>query len=172
MLEMASLGAKVLQLRSVEFAGKYRVPLRVLSSFEEGPGTLISYEENGMEQPLISGIAFNRDEAKLTVRGVPDRPGIAHQILGEIATHNINVDMIVQNVGADGTADFTFTVHRADYRALSAGQTRVRASTDDKIVKLVVGAACVRTLGIATMFKALADEGINIQISPPKSRFR
>ncbi|HET9123221.1 MAG TPA: aspartate kinase, partial [Acidiferrobacteraceae bacterium] len=103
MLELASLGAKVLQIRSVEFAGKYRVPLRVLSSFEEGGGTLITYEEAGMEQALISGIAFNRDEAKLTIRGVPDEPGVAYRILGAIADQNINVDMIIQNVGADQT---------------------------------------------------------------------
>src|SRR5213078_4896520 len=115
MLEMASLGAKVLQIRSVEFAGKYKVPLRVLSSFEDGPGTLITYEEDEMEAPLISGIAFNRDEAKLVLRGVPDRPGIAAQILGDVGKADINVDMIVQNVGADGTTDFTFTVHRGDY---------------------------------------------------------
>src|SRR5258705_4760122 len=115
MLEMASLGSKVLQIRSVEFAGKYRVPLRVLSSFEDGPGTLITYEDSNMEAPLISGIAFNRDEAKLTIRGVPDRPGIAARILGDVGKANINVDMIVQNVGADGSTDFTFTVHRGDY---------------------------------------------------------
>ena len=116
MLEMASLGSKVLQIRSVEFAGKYKVPLRVLSSFEEGPGTLITYEENDMEAPLISGIAFSRDEAKITVRGVPDKPGIAHRLLGDIAAASINVDMIVQNVGADGTTDFTFTVARLQRR--------------------------------------------------------
>jgi aspartate kinase len=173
MLELASLGAKVLQIRSVEFAGKYRVPLRVLSSFEEGPGTLITYEENEMEAPLISGIAFNRDEAKLTIRGVPDRPGIAYHILGDIAKANINVDMIVQNVGADGTTDFTFTVHRADYqRAMEilkqmAKELRAREVTgDDKIVKIsVVGVGMRSHSGIASrMFKALADEGINIQM--------
>jgi aspartate kinase len=173
MLEMASLGAKVLQIRSVEFAGKYKVPLRVLSSFEEGPGTLIAYEESGMEQPLISGIAFNRDEAKLTIRGVPDQPGVAYRILGEIAKKNINVDMIIQNIGADGTTDFTFTVHRADYpeahKALKAlsGQLSAREVTgDDKIVKIsVVGVGMRSHAGIAsTMFKTLADEGINIQM--------
>ena len=173
MLEMASLGAKVLQIRSVEFAGKYKVPLRVLSSFEEGPGTLIAYEEGGMEQPLISGIAFNRDEAKLTIRGVPDQPGVAYRILGEIAKKNINVDMIIQNIGADGTTDFTFTVHRADYpealKALKAvsGQLSAREVTgDDKIVKIsVVGVGMRSHAGIAsTMFKTLADEGINIQM--------
>lgn len=173
MLEMASLGAKVLQIRSVEFAGKYRVPLRVLSSFEDGPGTLITYEEAGMEQALISGIAFNRDEAKLTVRGVPDQPGVAYRILGDIAQANIDVDMIVQNVGADGTTDFTFTVNRSDYRkALDslkkiAKQMSAREVTgDDKIVKIsVVGVGMRSHAGIAsTMFKALADEGINIQM--------
>ncbi len=173
MLEMASLGAKVLQLRSVEFAGKYRVPLRVLSSFEDGPGTLITYEDNGMEQPLISGIAFNRDEAKLTIKGVPDQPGVAYRILGEIANANVNVDMIIQNVGADGTTDFTFTVHRSDYSpALGilqkvAGQLAAREVTGDaKIVKIsVVGVGMRSHAGIAsTMFKTLADEGINIQM--------
>lgn len=173
MLEMASLGAKVLQIRSVEFAGKYRVPLRVLSSFEEGPGTLITYEENEMEAPLISGIAFSRDEAKVTVRGVPDKPGIAARILGDIGSANINVDMIVQNVGADGTTDFTFTVHRSDYRQAleilkkTAGQLAAREVTgDDRIAKIsVVGVGMRSHAGIAsTMFKALADESINIQM--------
>ena len=173
MLEMASLGAKVLQLRSVEFAGKYRVPLRVLSSFVDGPGTLITYEDNGMEQPLISGIAFNRDEAKLTIKGVPDQPGVAYRILGEVANANVNVDMIIQNVGADGTTDFTFTVHRSDYQpALDilqkvAGQLAAREVTGDaKIVKIsVVGVGMRSHAGIAsTMFKTLADEGINIQM--------
>ncbi|MHB8454768.1 MAG: aspartate kinase [Acidiferrobacterales bacterium] len=173
MLEMASLGAKVLQIRSVEFAGKYRVPLRVLSSFEQGPGTLITYEENEMEAPLISGIAFSRDEAKITIRGVPDKPGIAARILGDIGDANINVDMIVQNVGADGTTDFTFTVHRGEYRlALEilkkvAGQLAAREVTgDDKIAKIsIVGVGMRSHAGIAsTMFKALADEGINIQM--------
>ena len=173
MLEMASLGSKVLQIRSVEFAGKYKVPLRVLSSFEEGPGTLITYEENEMEAPLISGIAFNRDEAKLTVRGVPDKPGIAARILGDVGKANINVDMIVQNVGADGTTDFTFTVHRVDYKKAmeslkdTARQLAAREVTgDDKIVKIsVVGVGMRSHAGIAgQMFKALADEGINIQM--------
>ena len=173
MLEMASLGSKVLQIRSVEFAGKYKVPLRVLSSFEEGPGTLITYEENEMEAPLISGIAFNRDEAKLTVRGVPDKPGIAARILGDVGKANINVDMIVQNVGADGTTDFTFTVHRADYKKAmeslkdTARQLAAREVTgDDKIVKIsVVGVGMRSHAGIAgQMFRALADEGINIQM--------
>jgi aspartate kinase len=173
MLEMASLGSKVLQIRSVEFAGKYKVPLRVLSSFAEGPGTLITYEENEMEAPLISGIAFNRDEAKLTVRGVPDKPGIAYRILGDIAAANVNVDMIVQNVGADGSTDFTFTVHRADYKKAletlrrTAGQLAAREVTgDDKIAKIsVVGVGMRSHAGIASqMFKTLADEGINIQM--------
>ena len=173
MLEMASLGSKVLQIRSVEFAGKYKVPLRVRSSFEEGPGTLITYEENEMEAPLISGIAFNRDEAKLTIRGVPDRPGIAGQILGDVGKANVNVDMIVQNVGADGTTDFTFTVHRADYKKaleiLKAVATQLKAKEvtgDDKIVKIsVVGVGMRSHAGIASqMFKVLADEGINIQM--------
>ncbi|MCR4331624.1 MAG: aspartate kinase [Sulfuricaulis sp.] len=173
MLEMASLGSKVLQIRSVEFAGKYRVPLRVLSSFEEGPGTLITYEENEMEAPLISGIAFNRDEAKLTIRGVPDKPGIAAHILGEIGKVNINVDMIVQNVGADGTTDFTFTVHRGDYKKSMEVLKRVsqelkarEVTGDDKIVKIsVVGVGMRSHAGIAgQMFKTLADEGINIQM--------
>jgi aspartate kinase len=173
MLEMASLGSKVLQIRSVEFAGKYKVPLRVLSSFEEGPGTLITYEENEMEAPLISGIAFNRDEAKITIRGVPDKPGIAAQILGDISKANINVDMIVQNVGADGSTDFTFTVHRADYQKAMDVLKRVaqllkarEVSGDDKIVKIsVVGVGMRSHAGIASqMFKTLADEGINIQM--------
>jgi len=173
MLEMASLGSKVLQIRSVEFAGKYKVPLRVLSSFAEGPGTLITYEESAMEAPLISGIAFNRDEAKLTVRGVPDKPGIAAQILGEVGKANINVDMIVQNVGADGTTDFTFTVHRGEYqKALGVLKQVAQALKarevvgDDKIVKIsVVGVGMRSHAGIAgQMFKALADEGINIQM--------
>jgi len=173
MLEMASLGSKVLQIRSVEFAGKYKVPLRVLSSFEEGPGTLITYEENDMEAPLISGIAFSRDEAKITVRGVPDKPGIAHRLLGDIAAANINVDMIVQNVGADGTTDFTFTVPRGDYKKAmetvkkTAGQLAAREVTgDDKIVKIsVVGVGMRSHAGIASqMFQTLANEGINIQM--------
>jgi len=173
MLEMASLGAKVLQIRSVEFAGKYQVPLRVLSSFEDGPGTLITYEEPDMEQALISGIAFNRDEAKLTIRGVPDQPGVAYQILGSIADANLNVDMIVQNVAGDDTTDFTFTVHRDEYqKALEllkkvAKTLKAREVTgDDKIVKIsIVGVGMRSHAGIArTMFKVLADEGINIQM--------
>lgn len=173
MLELASLGAKVLQIRSVEFAGKYRVPLRVLSSFEEGPGTLITYEESGMEQVLISGIAFNRDEAKLTVKGVPDQPGVAYTILGAMAGEHINVDMIIQNTGADGTTDLTFTVHRTDYRKAVAALERIaktlkarEVSGDDRIAKIsVVGVGMRSHTGVASaMFKALADEGINIQM--------
>jgi aspartate kinase len=175
MLEMASLGSKVLQIRSVEFAGKYRVKLRVLSSFEEeGEGTLITYEEEGnMEQPIISGIAFNRDEAKLTVVGVPDRPGIAAYILGPIADSNIDVDMIVQNVGSNNTTDFTFTVHRGEYgKAMAILQNNVaeigaqRVTGDDRITKVSIVGVGMRThAGIASkMFRTLADEGINIQM--------
>jgi len=173
MLEMASLGSKVLQIRSVEFAGKYNVPLRVLSSFKEGEGTLITFEEEQMEQALISGIAFNRDEAKLTVLGVPDQPGVAFSILGPIADANIEVDMIVQNVGQDGTTDFTFTVHRNDYeRALEILNAHARTlgarevSGDKRIVKIsLVGVGMRSHAGIAsTMFQALAKEGINIRM--------
>ncbi len=173
MLEMASLGSKVLQIRSVEFANKYKVPLRVLSSFNPGDGTLIIDEDEEMEQAQISGIAHNRDEAKLTVVGVPDTPGIAYKILGPIAEANIEVDMIVQNVGADGTTDFTFTVHRNDYeRAMeilknTAKETNARdVNGDNKIAKLsIVGVGMRSHAGIASnMFKALADEGINIQM--------
>lgn len=173
MLEMASLGSKVLQIRSVEFAGKYNVPLRVLSSFTEGGGTLISYEDDTMEKPLISGIAFNRDEAKLTVLGVPDRPGIASKILGPIAEANIEVDMIVQNVAEDGTTNFTFTVNRAEYgRAREVLKETAKAMGarevlgDDTIVKVsIVGVGMRSHAGIAaTMFDALAVDGINIQM--------
>lgn len=174
MLEMASLGSKVLQIRSVEFAGKYRVPLRVLSSFEEGEGTLISFEDNDVEDAKISGIAFSRDEAKLTVLGVPDQPGVAHRILGPIAEANIEVDMIVQNVGADGvTTDFTFTVHRNDYaQALeilqrTAQDLSARQVTGDaSIVKIsLVGVGMRSHAGIASqMFASLAKEGINIRM--------
>ncbi|MEW6446168.1 MAG: aspartate kinase [Pseudomonadota bacterium] len=178
MLEMASLGSKVLQIRSVEFAGKYNVPLRVLSSFDEGPfeehpGTLITYEENGMEEALISGIAFNRDEAQLTVKGVPDAPGVAYRILGPVADANVEVDMIVQNVGADGTTDVTFTVHRNDYdKAMGilrqvADEVGAReVSGNARIVKVsVVGVGMRSHAGIAsTMFGALAREGINIHM--------
>jgi aspartate kinase len=173
MLELASLGAKVLQIRSVEFAGKYKVPLRVLSSFEEGMGTLITYEENEMEAPLISGIAFNRDEAKLTVRGVPDRPGIAAQILGEVGKANVNVDMIVQNASMEGNTDFTFTVHRGEYKrameVLKKVAQELKAKEvvgDDKIVKIsIVGVGMRSHAGVAAqMFQTLANEGINIQM--------
>ena len=173
MLEMASLGAKVLQIRSVEFASKYQVSLRVLSSFEDGPGTLITTEENIMEAALISGVTLNRDEAKLTILGVPDRPGIASAILGPIAAANIEVDMIVQNTGADGSADFTFTVHRNDYdKAYSILQQSAQSlqartvSGDRKIVKIsLVGVGMRSHAGIASRaFGALAAEGINIQM--------
>ncbi|MGB5539758.1 MAG: aspartate kinase [Gammaproteobacteria bacterium] len=174
MLEMASLGSKVLQIRSVSFAGRYNVPLRVLSSFEEGEGTLITYEEEKMEDVLISGIAFNRDEAKLTVIGVPDTPGVAFRLLGPIAAANIEVDMIVQNIAPDGaTTDFTFTVHRNDYkRAMSILESTARelgareVSGDNRIVKIsLVGVGMRSHAGIAsTMFEALAREGINIRM--------
>lgn len=173
MLEMASLGSKVLQTRAVEFASKYNVPLRVLSSFEDGEGTLIGQEEQTMEQAQISGIAFNRDEAKLTVLGVPDQPGVAHQILGPVSAANIEVDMIIQNVGADGTTDFTFTVHRNDYQKTLDVLKKVantlnarEVSGDDKIVKIsLVGVGMRSHAGIAsTMFEALAEEGINIRM--------
>lgn len=174
MLEMASLGSKVLQIRSVEFAGKYNVPLRVLHSFQEGPGTLITLdEEESMEQPIISGIAFNRDEAKLTIRGVPDIPGIAFKILGPISAGNIEVDMIVQNVSHDNTTDFTFTVHRNDYNnALSVLQKTAdelgarEVVGDTNIAKVsIVGVGMRSHAGVASrMFEALAKETINIQM--------
>jgi aspartate kinase len=175
MLEMASLGSKVLQIRSVEFAGKYKVKLRVLSSFQdEGDGTLITFEENNtMEQPIVSGIAFNRDEAKITVLGVPDRPGVAYQILGPVADANIDVDMIIQNVGANNTTDFTFTVHRNDFaRAMTIVQNTAAAigarevSGDDKIAKVsIVGVGMRSHVGIARkMFETLSKENINIQM--------
>mgnify|MGYP000685825223 CR=1 FL=1 len=175
MLEMASLGSKVLQIRAVEFAGKYGVPLRVLHSTEDGPGTLITYDNEGetMENAVISGIAFNRDEAKLTITGVPDQPGIAYQILGPIGEANVEVDMIIQNVGADGCTDFTFTVHRNDYqKALEIlGTTSQKlgareVSGDATIVKIsLVGVGMRSHAGIAsTMFKTLADDSINIRM--------
>lgn len=173
MLEMASLGSRVLQIRAVEFAGKYNVPLRVLSSFEEGEGTLISYEETDVEQPKISGIAFNRDEAKLTITGVPDQPGVAFRILGPIADSNLEVDMIVQNVGQDNTTDFTFTVHRSDFeKALDILRSTAKelgardVMGDDRIVKIsTVGVGMRSHAGIASsMFAALAKENINIQM--------
>ncbi|WP_415902035.1 aspartate kinase [Neptuniibacter sp. QD29_5] len=174
MLEMASLGSKVLQIRAVEFAGKYKVPLRVLSSFEEGPGTLITVEgDSAVEKPVISGIAFNRDEAKLTVMGVPDVPGVASKILGPISQANIEVDVIVQNVAADNTTDFTFTVHRNDYDAAEAVLAKVSAELsarevvgDNQIAKVsIVGVGMRSHAGVASkMFDALAAENINIQM--------
>jgi aspartate kinase len=175
MLEMASLGSKVLQIRSVEFAGKYKVKLRVLSSFtDEGEGTLITVEEDKkMEQPIISGIAFNRDEAKLTVLGVPDRPGIAYQILGPIADANIDVDMIIQNVGHDGTTDFSFTVNRSEFTkaqgVLESVKSHIGAREivgDNKICKVsAVGVGMRSHPGVASqMFRCLAEEGINLQM--------
>lgn len=173
MLELASLGAKVLQIRSVEFASKYRVPLRVLSSMKEGGGTLITSEDKVMEKPLISGIAFNRDEAKLMIHGVPDKPGVAYQIVGPISDANIDIDMIIQNQGVDGTTDFTFTVHRNDCpaaleilkrQAEKLGAREVLA--DDGIVKVsLVGIGMKSHAGIAArMFEVLAERGINIQM--------
>ncbi|CAI8922619.1 aspartate kinase [Pseudomonas sp. YuFO20] len=174
MLEMASLGSKVLQIRAVEFAGKYNVPLRVLHSFKEGPGTLITIdEEETMEQPIISGIAFNRDEAKLTIRGVPDIPGVAFKILGPISAANIEVDMIVQNVAHDNTTDFTFTVHRNDYQAAQTVLEKTASELgarevigDTKIAKVsIVGVGMRSHAGVASrMFEALAKETINIQM--------
>ena len=175
MLEMASLGSKVLQIRLVEFAGKYKVKLRVLSSFqEEGEGTLITVEEDkNMEQPIISGIAFNRDEAKITVLGVPDKPGIAYQILGPVADANVDVDMIIQNVGHDGTTDFSFTVNRPDYdkamKILEGVQTHIGARQiqgDRTMAKVsIVGVGMRSHPGVASrMFRTLAEEGINIQM--------
>jgi aspartate kinase len=174
MLEMASLGSKVLQIRSVEFAGKYKVPLRVLSSFQDGGGTLISTEEEDtVEKPIISGIAFNRDEAKLTLMGVPDLPGVASRILAPISDANIEVDMIVQNVAADQTTDFTFTVHRNDYDKAFAILKEVNAMLggrecvgDNKIAKVsIVGVGMRSHAGVASkMFTTLADENINIQM--------
>lgn len=175
MLEMASLGSKVLQIRSVEFAGKYNVPLRVLSTFKEGPGTLITIDEetSSMEQPVVSGIAFNRDEAKLSVRGVPDQPGVASRILAPIGEANIEVDVIVQNVAADQTNDITFTVNRTDMNKAKAVLESVAAElgarevvADDSVVKVsVVGVGMRSHAGVAsTMFKALAADNINIQM--------
>ena len=174
MLELASAGAKVLQSRSVEFAGKYKVPLRVLSSFEPDAGTLIFYDSGEhMEQPLVSGIAYQKDEAKLTIRGIPDQPGVAHRVLGPISKANINVDIIIQNLGADGATDMTFTVPREDFEscknilentAKQLGAAEVLG--DSNIAKIaVVGVGMRSHSGVAdTMFKALADEGINIQM--------
>ncbi|MGM9512837.1 aspartate kinase [Roseateles sp. DB2] len=184
MLEMASLGSKVLQIRSVEFAGKYRVPLRVLSSFtpwdidineEAKSGTLITFEEDeNMEQAVVSGIAFNRDEAKVTLLGVPDKPGIAFQILGPVAEANIDIDVIIQNVSHDGKTDFSFTVHRNDYqRTLELLEKTVAPATgaakvlgDPRICKVsIVGIGMRSHVGVASkMFRSLSEEGINIQM--------
>ncbi len=184
MLEMASLGSKVLQIRSVEFAGKYKVPLRVLSSLtdpeiplaeEATSGTLITFEDDHtMEKAVISGVAFSRDEAKITLTRVPDRPGIAYQILGPIADANIDVDMIVQNISVDGTTDFSFTVHRNEYaKAMEVLDTKVKQHVgareivgDQKIAKVsIVGIAMRSHVGIASlMFRTLSEEGINIQM--------
>ncbi|MAY41730.1 MAG: aspartate kinase [Oceanospirillaceae bacterium] len=174
MLEMASLGSKVLQIRAVEFAGKYKVPLRVLHSFQDGPGTLITVEDDStVEKPIISGIAFNRDEAKLTVMGVSDVPGVASKILGPVSRANIEVDVIVQNVAADNTTDFTFTVHRNDYEAAEVVLNQVAVELgarevvgDNKIAKVsIVGVGMRSHAGVASkMFDALADESINIQM--------
>ena len=173
MLELSSLGAKVLETRSVEFAGKYKVPLRVLSSFESGKGTLITYEVNKMEQPLIAGIAYNRDEAKLTIRGVPDQPGVASTIFGQISDAHVNVDMIIQNVAQDGTTDLTFTVNRSEYPHARAILEKISAELkarevvgDDQLAKIsIVGVGMRSHAGIAsTMFEAMATEGINIEL--------
>jgi aspartate kinase len=184
MLEMASMGSKVLQIRSVEFAGKYRVPVRVLSSFtpwnipieeEAQSGTLISFEEDEkMEQAVVSGIAFNRDEAKVTVMGVPDKPGVAYRILGAVADANIDVDVIIQNVSHDGKTDFSFTVHRNDYaRTMDLLTQQVVPATgaqrvlgDPKICKVsIVGIGMRSHVGVASrMFRVLSEEGINIQM--------
>ena len=175
MLEMASLGSKVLQIRAVEFAGKYNVPLRVLSSFKPGNGTLITYddEDKTMEQALVSGIAFNRDEAQITVTGVADKPGTAYAILGPISDLNVEVDMIIQNIGADDTTDFTFTVHRDEFRRvmefLASRKEELGAETisgDDRIVKLsIVGVGMRSHAGIASrMFRSLSEAGINLRL--------
>lgn len=173
MIEMASLGAQVIQIRAVEFAGKYNVPVRVLSTFQEGTGTLITFEETGMEQPAVSGIAFNREEAKLTLRDVPDVPGMAANILGPISDANIEIDMIIQNLGEDGNTDFTFTVHRRDYeQAMEILQTMAKdlgagiVIGDANIAKVsLVGVGMRSHAGIASsMFTVLGKEGINIQL--------
>ena len=175
MLELASLGSKVLQIRSVEFAGKYKVRLRVLSSLTDGgDGTLITFEEdNNMEQAAVSGIAFDKNQARINVRGVPDKPGIAYQILGAVANANIEVDMIIQNVGAEGTTDFSFTVPRGDYqhtlKLLQEVQKNIGAASvdgDDTVCKVsIVGLGMRSHVGVAsTMFRTLAEEGINIQM--------
>ncbi len=173
MLELASQGAKVLQTRSVEFAGKYRVPLRVLSSFEDGLGTLITHEVSDMEQPLIAGIAYNRDEAKVTIRGVPDQPGVASRIFGPISAAHLNIDMIIQNVAQDGTTDLTFTVNRSEYAEAMqllndiAKELNARDVVgDDTLAKIaIVGVGMRSHSGVAAkMFETLAKEGINIEL--------
>ena len=173
MLELASQGAKVLQTRSVEFAGKYRVPLRVLSSFEEGLGTLITHEVSDMEQPLIAGIAYNRDEAKVTIRGVPDQPGVASRIFGPISAAHLNIDMIIQNVAQDGTTDLTFTINRSEYAEAMqllndiAKELNARDVVgDDTLAKIaIVGVGMRSHSGVAAkMFETLATEGINIEL--------
>ncbi|MCL2644828.1 MAG: aspartate kinase [Betaproteobacteria bacterium] len=175
MLEMASLGSKVLQIRSVEFAGKYKVKLRVLSSFEEeGEGTLITVEEKrNMEQPVISGIAFNRDEAKITIQGVPDQPGVAYQILGPVADANVDVDMIIQNSGYDGLTDFSFTVGRGDLDKTLGVLERVKTVINAKAIESDITLCKVSIVGVgmrshpgvaARMFRTLSEEGINIRM--------
>lgn len=173
MLEMASQGSKILQIRAVEFAGKYNVPLRVLSSFEEGSGTLISFEDDNMEKPLVSGIAYKQDEAKLTIRGIPDQPGVAHKVLGNISKANIEVDVIVQNVAKDDSASMTFTVANSDLpeaeALLKKTATQLGASevvSDNEIAKLsIVGVGMRSHAGVAAkMFETLSNEGINIQM--------
>ena len=174
MLEMASQGSKILQIRSVEFAGKYSVPLRVLSSFEEGSGTLISLEEDDqMEKPLVSGIAFNRDEAKLTIRGIPDQPGVAYKVLGAISEANIEIDVIVQNVAKDNSASITFTVNKTDLshaeellREIAKDLGALEVDSDKRIAKVsIVGVGMRSHAGVAAkMFEALSNEGINIQL--------
>ena len=173
MLELASQGAKVLQTRSVEFAQKYKIPLRVLSSFEEGSGTLITHEVNDMEQPLISGIAYNRDEAKVTILGVPDEPGIASKIFGPISSAHLNIDMIIQNVGLDGTTDITFTVNRSEYKQainilkeISSELGARDVVGDDSLAKVaIVGVGMRSHSGVAAkMFDTFAAEGINIEL--------
>ncbi|HEV2111713.1 MAG TPA: aspartate kinase [Gammaproteobacteria bacterium] len=173
MLELASLGSKVLQIRAVEFAGKYNVPLRVLSTFKEGEGTLITYEDKAVEAAVVSGIAFNRDEAEIALVGVPNRPGIAHRILGPVSDANIEVDMIVQNVARDGRFDFTFTIHRNDYpQVMDILQANLgaigaeRLQGNDRVVKLsIVGVGMRSHAGVAsTLFRALAEKGIDIRM--------
>jgi aspartate kinase len=174
MLEMASQGSKILQIRSVEFAGKYNVPLRVMSSFAEGPGTLITFEDDDqMEKPIVSGIAFNRDEAKLTIRGIPDQPGVAYKVLGAISAANIEIDVIVQNVAKDNSATITFTVHRDELakaeallKEIATDLGALEVDSDSKIAKVsIVGVGMRSHAGVASqMFEALAKEGINIQL--------